>query len=274
MSHPLLVDAIEQEFVPLLVYNNKPSDADLLARYEEPAWNNPVVRFLASDGSELLPRADGVYAAHALAGRMIAALEAAKRPVPGYLVLAREELSPEPLERAVFAMACFWHGEGALGAVDGVRATRAGWLEGREVVEVEYSPARLPLAELLKLARTEGCAERVWVESGARLDLAREALGDAARERVQAPQPAKSSDHERSLRAAAHFWLPLTPLQRTRINARLSSGREAADLLSPSQRGLLERVRAKGDELRGLTPPLELSELWRYRAELERRLDG
>ncbi len=260
--------------MPLLVTNNRPGDAEVLAHYEEPAWNNPVVRFFATDGSELVPRAAGVYSADAFAGRLVAALAGATRPVPGYLSLAREELSPEPLERAVLAMGCFRRGEGVLGSIPGVRATRAGWLEGREVVEVEYAPERLPFEQLLELARAEGCAERAWVEGAERLASARKALGDAARELVGAPRPAQASDHEYYLRSSPYAYLPLTPLQRVRINARLASAREAEDLLSPAQRELLARVRQKQDQLRGLTPPLELSELWRYRAELERRLDG
>jgi hypothetical protein len=271
----LLVDAIEQEFVPLLVYNNRPGrDAELLENYRERSWNNPVVRFFTADGRELLARAEGVYAADAVAERLLAALAAAGRPRPGYLELAREELANEPLERAVFAMSCFWHGEGVLGSIAGVRSTRAGWLEEREVVEVEYSPARVPFAELLRRARTEGCAERVWVEGEERLAAAREIVGAAAQALATAPRPAKAGDHEYYLRESAYAWLPLTPLQRVRVNARLAGARAADDLLSPAQRALLVRVTEKSGELRGLEPPLDLAELWRYRAELEERLAG
>ncbi len=261
----------------MLVYNNKPNDerghdVELLELYHEPAWNNPVVRFFAPDGREIVARADGVYAADALAERMQAALLAAKRPVPGYLTLAREELAGEPLERAVFAMSCFWRGEGVLGSLAGVRSTRAGWLDGHEVVEVEYAPERIPFADLLELARTEGCAQRVWVEPGKRLDAARVTLGADARELEAAPRPAQADDHEYYLRASPYALLPLTPLQRVRVNARLGSSGEAVDWLSPSQRVLLERVQKKSDGLRDLQPPLDVSELWRYRAELEKRL--
>lgn len=267
------MDAIEHEFVPVLVYNNESGrDAELLERYREPAWNNPVVRFFAPDGRELVTRRDGVYAAGELAERLLAALAAAGRPAPGYLSLAREELAREPLERAVFAMSCFWRGEGVLGAFPGVRSTRAGWLEGREVVEVEYAPERIPFAELLERARGADCAARVWVERGKRLEAARAALGAEARELVDDPRPAKASDHEYYLRDSPYALLPLTPLQRVRVNARLGRARQALEWLSPSQRALLARVEAKADRLRGLEPPLEVSELWRYRGELEKRL--
>lgn len=259
--------------MPVLVLNNEPGrDAELLELYREPAWNNPVVRFFAPGGRELLARADGVYAADALAERMGKALAEAKGSVPGYLELAREELAREPLERAVFAMHCFWRGEGVLGAIRGVRSTRAGHLDGHEVVEVEYSPARIPFADLLARARAGGCADRVWVEPGERLVAARSALGDGARELVTPPRPAAKSDHETYLRDSPCAFLPLTPLQRVRINAVLGSGHAPEGWLSPSQRALLERVKARRDALRGLEPPLVVSELWGYRTELEKRL--
>ena len=87
------------------------------------------------------------------------------------------------------------------------------------------------------------------------------------------PRAAKASDHEYYLRESPYALLPLTPLQRVRVNARLGRAQEALEWLSPSQRALLARVESKGDGLRGLEPPLEVSELWRYREELEKRLD-
>jgi hypothetical protein len=92
--------------VPLLVHNNRPGrEAELLERYSEPAWNNPVMRFFEGGGRELLPRRDDVRGTAALAERLVLALEAAGRTVPGYLQLVLEESGPEAHERAVFAMA-------------------------------------------------------------------------------------------------------------------------------------------------------------------------
>jgi hypothetical protein len=44
-------------FVPVAIFNNHPgADAEIPAPYNGPLWNNPVVRFLGSDGAELLPK--------------------------------------------------------------------------------------------------------------------------------------------------------------------------------------------------------------------------
>ncbi len=57
LTHPLLVEAIETAFIPLAIHNNKGgADAEILKRYNEPAWNNPVVRIVDSHGSQILPR--------------------------------------------------------------------------------------------------------------------------------------------------------------------------------------------------------------------------
>ena len=117
LSHPLLVDAMETEFVAVAVYNNRPgTDAAALQRFREPAWNNPVVRFFAPNGNELLERRDGIWDAAGIAERMIDALRQAARPVPGYLAVAAQEVAQSRAERATFGMHCFWQGEAALGA--------------------------------------------------------------------------------------------------------------------------------------------------------------
>ena len=60
VSDPRVVEAIEELFVPLLIHNNASGghDAEVPARYSEPAWNYLVVRFLDANGDGLLPRPD------------------------------------------------------------------------------------------------------------------------------------------------------------------------------------------------------------------------
>lgn len=86
LSHPRIVEAIEDEFIPVLIYNNRGGrDAELLARYNEPAWNYQVIRFLDSSGSDIIPRKDRIWTLGAVADRMGEALRAAGRNVPLYL---------------------------------------------------------------------------------------------------------------------------------------------------------------------------------------------
>jgi hypothetical protein len=87
LTQPLLVDAIENEFIPVLVYNNRNTgpDLELLKQFNEPAWNYQVIRFLDHNAKDIIPRKDRIWTADALAARMIETLEKSHRPVPPYL---------------------------------------------------------------------------------------------------------------------------------------------------------------------------------------------
>src|SRR6187401_3636489 len=50
LTQPLIVEAIETEFIPLAIHNNKGGhDAEILRRFNEAAWNNPVVHIVDSE---------------------------------------------------------------------------------------------------------------------------------------------------------------------------------------------------------------------------------
>jgi hypothetical protein len=87
LTNPLLVEAIENEFLPVLVYNNRKGGMDekLLRRFQEPAWNFQIIRFLNAEGRDVIPRKDRIWTTSGVASRMVEALKAANRPVPVYL---------------------------------------------------------------------------------------------------------------------------------------------------------------------------------------------
>ena len=112
LRDPLVVEAIETLFVPVAVRNNSKGDDDarILAAFEEPSWNNPVVRIVDPKagelGKDLVPRLNNDWSADGLIGAMVAARKAAQMSVPVWLqVLQTEEQSRRRgLERAIFAM--------------------------------------------------------------------------------------------------------------------------------------------------------------------------
>ncbi len=220
LSDPLLVEAIEDLFVPVAIHNNRPgADARALERFDEPSWNNPVVRFLDADGRDVVPRRDRVWTTGGIARRASDALEAAGRDAPAWLATVAPAAEVDELARATFTMFCFWSGEAALGAVDGVVATRAAWAGGREAVEVRYDPARVSPERLARAAATSRCAPSDEPASRA----------------------ARDSDRKHALRGAWRF-LPLNAMQRTKANAALAAGRSPGDWISPRQAALLARV--------------------------------
>ena len=87
LTNPSLAEAIENEFLPVLVYNNRKGGMDEkhLKRFQEPAWNYQVIRFLNAEGRDVIARKDRVWTTSGVASRMVEALKAANRSVPEYL---------------------------------------------------------------------------------------------------------------------------------------------------------------------------------------------
>ena len=238
LSHPLIVEAIEEHFIPVLVYNNRDGeDATLLKRFSEPSWNNPIVRYLGPDGKDLIERVSGVWTTEGTTARMIAALQAANRKVPKYLANLQQSLTAKT-ETATFAMHCYWEGEALLGSVDGVYATRAAWRDGLEVVEVKYDPQLVNYRNLVETAQSMECASRVFAHSPQQLETARQVVGELAVAATQRQQPrvAKDSDQKYYLRNSRLKNLPLTDFQATKINAALKNNQPVEKWLSDRQR--------------------------------------
>ncbi len=238
MTNPALVKAIESRFIPVLIYNNQPGkDAEILRRYNEPAWNYQVIRFLDETGKDIIPRRDGVWTTGALAARMIEVLEKRELSVPDDLraltasassspatttTTATSETNPpstaEPkLAKAAFAMHCFWTGEMKLGQIDGVFETEAGWLEGWEVTLVHYDPAKISFTDLVKQAKNFDCANKVYADP-------------------KGYRPASPSDQKKQIQGTPFARLNLTPQQATKVNAfARTDPKKAFSYLTPEQ---------------------------------------
>lgn len=214
LTHPLMVELIADRFVPVAIFNNRPgADAEVLRRYDEPSWNNPVVRFLGPDGDDLVPRLADRYDARGLHERITAVLEKHSDGVPGYFrLLARDLLVEHGLGKsATYTTPCFWSGETSLAQHPAVITTDAGWVDGEEAVRVHFDPGAVASSELNAYAGAEG-----FIPTGSsRFELDRE------------PQF--------YLRKSPARYLPLTPAQRTQINLAVPYRRSPAGLLSPQQ---------------------------------------
>ncbi len=247
LRHPLVVEAAETLFVPVAVYNNAPGDDErTLKSFDEPAWNNPVVRIVDSQRKDIVPRLDGDYTVGGLVRTMVTALEKSDRSVPAYLRLLAEESTARSgkLERAAFGMHCFWEGEGKLGDIPGVVATQPGFLGGVEVVDVAFDARRIDFADLVAKATKMQCATRVFCRTDAQQKAA--SRGEVSATRSDEPiRPDREPKYYLAQTPLRH--VPMTELQACRVNAAVGRQRDPKPFLSPRQIGLLDAVTKRPD---------------------------
>ena len=113
LSHPLMTEAIENEFVPLAIFNNKRGkDLEILKKYDEPTWNNPVVRIVNHKGKNIVQRVARDYSAKGLYAAMSKAITTYGNDIPEYMKILGTELSTSSrssnIKETHFKMYCFW----------------------------------------------------------------------------------------------------------------------------------------------------------------------
>lgn len=245
LTHPLIVEAIETLFVPLAIHNNKGgADAQVLKFYGEPAWNNPVVRIVSNDKTDIIQRVSGDYSQLGVVQAMLNALKLTKRAAPYYLDLLCEELTAEAqgTETATLSMFCFWTGEGQLGQLDGVVATEPGFMNGREVVQVAFNPNLISFDEVLKAGSRVQCADQVFTNNEQQKAIAAKVLGKNA----VASEGNFRLDNERKyyLSKTIFRFVPMTPLQAMRANSLVGNGKSPEVVLSSRQIELAKFIQA------------------------------
>lgn len=245
LSHPQIVEAIETLFIPVAIFNNKGGeDAKTLKKFGEPSWNNPVVRIISPDEKDLVPRLNGNYTRAGVVKRMIEALNKTSSPIPEYLRLLNQELHSRAHqnEKSVFAMYCFWSGEGAFGKLDGVISTTAGFLNGYEVVEVEYDENILPYKELVNYAIKNQMASAIFTRTNAQQKIAKSILGDKAQISNKEIRPDREPKYY-TLNTIVKY-LPMTDIQAARVNSAIGKRANFEQYLSPKQIALLKTIKA------------------------------
>ncbi len=224
LSNPLMVEALENSFIPLAIFNNKGGhDKKILEKFNEPSWNNPVVRIINAEGENIVKRISSDYSAHTLSKRMIESLHAENKNVPKYLELLEQELAASKsnsIKEKTFQMYCFWSGEKELGQIEGVLDVESGFIGNAEVVKVKYDDRVVDENSIAETVKNKGI------------------------------KPVRSSNSYRIAKKDVHYYLensdykklPLSPLQKTKINSALGNNESALSFLSPKQLELLGEI--------------------------------
>ena len=235
LSHPLIVEAIESCFVPLAIYNNVGgTDAEVVRYFNEPSWNNPVLRVIDAKKIDVLPRFSGSCAPSEVVDYLVKALNEAEIDVPQYLLLLKSELNGnEKFATVTLGMHCFWTGEKVLGGMEGVLRTEAGFMQGQEVVNVCYNPEILSFEALLMASTQMNCADRVFTDEGSEQKVAAFALGS---KRISGSETFRPDQDQKFYLSKTHYaGVPMSPMQAMKSNVLVGSGKNPNNVLSPLQ---------------------------------------
>ena len=217
LRHPQVVESIESDFIPVAIYNNiDGKDRQVLKSFGEPTWNNPVVRIMDANRKPLAKRFAGPYNVGAMVRHMLKSYPVSGRKAPEYLKLLG--LRTKAPKKAVFSMYCFWSGEAKLGGQGGVIASRTGFANGAEVVEVQYDPKTTNRQTLAK-------------------QFGREPLAEGTKVR------ASLKDDKYQLKHSPWRFVPMTATQASRVNAALGHGKSPRAFLSARQVALYALIR-------------------------------
>jgi len=243
LTHPHIVEAIETYFIPLAIHNNKGGkDAEVLRKFGEPSWNNPVARIIdANSEKDITKRLNGQYDMESLIGTISKGILASNNLIPEYLNILQQEYSAKDLRETYLSMYCFWSGEKNLGKLDGVLSTQAGFMNGAEVVKVKYNADILEEENLISYAANKKCADGVFTNDRRELSAAKKLNIKTKKEGKFRPdnQPkyyTYNSDYK---------YVPMTNLQALKVNSALSNRLSPDEYLSPRQLELLKLIREK-----------------------------
>ncbi len=237
MSDPFVVEGIEQYFIPLVIYNNKGGkDVEILKKFKEPSWNNPVIRIIDHNGKNLIERISGRYDRISVLSAMIECLQKKQVFIEPYLINYLNELiSQQNAATTHFGMYCFWSGEKALGQIEGVIATEAGFMAGGEVVEIVYDPNIIPIKDLVKEASKSSSADRVY--------LSKEEI-DKFKGSKERSNFRKDRESKYYLFHSKYSKIPMTKAQALKVNSLLGKKKNPDSLLSPRQLYLMDHLKS------------------------------
>ncbi|MBK9150267.1 MAG: thioredoxin family protein [Saprospiraceae bacterium] len=241
LSHPLIAEAIETHFIPLAVYNNRDGqDKKVLDKYKEPSWNNPVVRIVNSTGKDICGREADFHHGSKTVAKIMEGIKLSGQTVPLYLQLLEAEWRAKDFKTTdtlFLAMYCFWSGEKEIADIEGVVATEAGYMHGKEVVRVAYDKNVTNPDKIVQKAKESNNADQVYgyLQS------------DSKTKFLPPGKYRKDADDKVYLRNSHYKIIPMTDLQKTKVNRSIATGKNPEIWLSPRQLQILKRPDSRPD---------------------------
>jgi len=239
LSHPLIVEAIEAYFIPVCIHNNKNGpDKEALQLFNEASWNNPVIRIVDANLKDILGRLAGDYTAYGLVSKINAGLLAKGIKIPGYLNLLEQEFRSKQFGslQAIIGMYCFWSGEKTYGKLNGVLFTNAGYMNGSEVVSIQYDPSIICIDEIIEAGKKQNNADRIFTTENLKNTSIPIHKPNTFRQDRETKYYLLKSDYN---------YVPMTAMQATKLNAVLGEGLQDDSMLSPRQIQYFKSLKTK-----------------------------
>ena len=245
LSHPLMVEFIENEFIPLAIFNNIPGhDSEILALYNELSWNNPVAHFVDDLGRDIIPKLANSYHPLSMYNKLNEVLNRLRKPIPKYAILLGHDLKMKyaNLKTTIYGTPCFWSGETSLALNPAVKYTEAGWVGNTEVVKAYFDDSQVSLEELNNFAIKE---DFLPIDSHENYKI------------DKSPQYYLSK--------SSFCYLPLSKAQRTQINVAITYKKQPTEYLSPKQvvmyQDILEKI---GNNDKNTTYKEDIENSWKW----------
>lgn len=247
-SHPLIVEACESLFIS--VY---PKEAEIERRIQPQSRlsGKTLVRLLDRSANEVTSIISDKLTRAGLLEKMIETLEFCEQPVPTYLsILLEEERCFSEVgvgvkrrttdRRCAFAVDNAAVAEVEFAGLDGVIATRTGWIDRTSAVEVTFDSKRLSYGCLVRFALKQSICTVIYFcnnEERIAAQVEVERVNGSTRFQSYMGMIQPDCDPKHALRMTPLRFVPLTDLQATRVNRLVHIGKfnEATHLLSPRQ---------------------------------------
>lgn len=215
LSNPLMVEIIENEFIPLAIYNNiHGKDAEILKKFNEPAWNNPVTYIIDCNGKSIVNKVANNFSPFTLYQKIVEVLALLNKEIPLYFKLLEKDLKINfgATKQAVYETPCFWSGETTFAQHHAIYATMPGFIGSREVVTIEFDESLVTKKELDSFAIEQGF---FLIDKSVNLRI--------------------DKDPQYYLKKTNYKYLPLSSAQKTMVNFSIPYKQNPEQYLSPKQ---------------------------------------
>jgi len=248
LSHPLIVEAIESNFIPVAISPTAATRQNLLASPSDMETETAMLIIGTDNQRKTKGSSDEIWMKH-FTEIILDALHQEGIPAPRYLELVNEEFNAtERRESTVITLHCFWSGEIELGTERGVVYTEPGYIGDREAMYLEFDNSTISYRDILKSSLDLNLINEAFPLNENQNAVAHSIMPD---EKVVdsdtdafVPAP-KKANYKRYLSKSLYRFLPMTKKQAIMVNNALFLEEDPAELLSPRQLQMYRYIKRK-----------------------------